>query len=145
MEEAMKTRRVAPFAVLSTLVLVLGAIVGLHELVAVASPSPSADHNVHVRKVQNKWKVVQAQDSTKTLVKAKRGDYIVWKAVGSDAFFQFQDSTLFGTDSGIAAAGKTLRLQVSSTADSGRHIYSVFCLKDRAFATGDSPPVIIVE
>ena len=139
----MKTQRVVLFAAVSTLILMLGAIAGFHELFAVAPPSPSIVHNLHVMKVQNKWKVLE--DSTKTRVVAKREDYIVWKAKDSDVYFQFPDSTLFKTEIGKATAVKPLRLQVSSTADTGRYPYAAFCMKDSAYATGDSPPVIIVR
>jgi hypothetical protein len=79
------------------------------------------------------------------MVTTKKGEAVVWMALGSDVFLQFPDTTLFGTDNATITEGKKLRLQVLPTAKSGRYTYSIFCLTDKAYATGDSPPVIIVE
>ena len=102
-------------------------------------------HALHVRKMRGHWKVAHAEDSTKTQVSVKRGESVSWMAVGSDVVFQFPDSTLFGTYSVSAKAGKTLSLEVSPDAKSGRYVYSIFCVQDVEFATADSPPVIIVQ
>ena len=133
----MKAKHVVLFAVMPALILLSAAITG--------SQPPPKEHPLHIRKVHNKWKVVDSQDSTKSLVKTKKGENIVWKALGTDVYLQFPDSTLFGTESETITSGKTLRLRVLPTAQSGRYPYAVFCVTGKAYATGDSPPVIIVE
>lgn len=109
------------------------------------SSGQGQEHALQVRMMKGHWKVVDAADSTKSLVTAQRGDAISWMPIGSDAYFQFPDSTLFGVYSVSAKAGKKLSLTVSPEAKSGKYTYSIFCLKDAQFATGDSPPVIIIE
>jgi|GEM_PF-2344020 len=108
-------------------------------------PPPPATHELEIKKVNNKWKVVLKSDSTKTTVHAKRGDKIVWTAVGTDAYFQFMDEYLVGKFTDFARAGTTKPLNIGNKAKDSINVYAVFCLTDKVFATGESPPMIIIE
>jgi hypothetical protein len=141
----MKLHRLVSLGVITALILIGGITTGPHGLFAVEQQNSPKEHPLHIKKMKGHWKVVDATDSTKTLVKAKRGENISWMPLGSDVSFQFPDSTLFGTYSVTAKAGKELSLEVLPEAQPGRYTYSIFCLKDAVFATGDSPPVIIIE
>ena len=103
------------------------------------------EHKLKILKVNNKWKVVHEEDITKVKIKAKRGEKIVWTASGSDMYFQFMDEKLFGNYTRTLKDGQKLVLPIGSEAKLGSHPYAVFCLTDKAFATGESPPTIIVE
>lgn len=105
----------------------------------------SAQHELLVKKVRNEWKVVSSQDETKTQIRAKRGDRISIQAEGSDIYFQFMDSKLFGDYTRVLKKGQQVVLNISRLAKVGSHRYAAFCLEDKVFATGESPPVIIVE
>ncbi len=108
-------------------------------------PSQVKEHKLSIQKVKNKWKVVDEMDTTKTMVKAKRGERIVWIAKGSDVYFQFMDQKLFGDYTRSLKNGQRLVLTIGSQAKGGPNRYAVFCMADKAFATGESPPVIIIE
>jgi hypothetical protein len=99
-------------------------------------------HEIRIEKIHNRWKVVSATGDT---VKAKRGELIVWTPVESDMYFQFMDDKLFGGFTHKRKAGQKLSLAVANGARKGVNAYAVFCLADSAFATGDSPPIIIIE
>ena len=106
---------------------------------------PKKDHPFQIKKQKGEWKVVDETDSTNTVIRATKGDMVTWKPIGSDVVFQFPDTTLFGTYGAEAKAGKKVSLEVRPDAKPGRYVYSVFCLKDGKFATGNSPPVIIID
>jgi len=114
-----------------------------------ASSLPPQDgpqqHRFRIAKLNNQWKVHDSKDSRTRVIRAKRGDVVYWTAAGSDLYFQFPDSTLFESSEAAVADGKELALTVSKNAAPGRYTYSVFCMKERKFATGDSPPVIIIR
>ncbi len=99
-------------------------------------------HELAIKKIGGEWKVVHAQDPAEKKVKAKKKDKITWKAEGTDVYFQFMDEQLFGR---YKEHGKNVTLTVTDSAKLGSHFYAVFCLADCTFATGDSPPEIIVE
>jgi hypothetical protein len=141
----MKLHRLVPLAVMAALILMGAVITASNGLLADQTQKPPKEHPFNIKKMKGHWKVVGADDSTNTIVRAKRGEKVTWKPVGSDVVFQFPDSTLFGTYSVAAKAGKKLSLEVLPEAKSGRYIYSIFCLKDGEFATGNSPPVIIID
>ena len=140
----MKTKRVALFAVIAALILMGGVVTWSFKIFAVASQTPPTVHALSIMKVNNVWKVVDAEDSTKTLVIAKRGEKVIWTARGSDVYFQFMDKKLFGWNTKTLKDGRQLVLPVGRLARSGPNPYAVFCLADKQFATGDSAPVIII-
>jgi hypothetical protein len=113
-------------------------------------PEPEA-HYLTVKKQQNRWRVVDAQDSTKFVILVRRGDTVTWTAHGSDAYFQFMDSTLVVDKEGNRiyrmniADGQSRGLIIGQNARRGPHQYAVFVIRDTAFARGQSPPQIIVR
>ncbi|MEJ2636585.1 MAG: hypothetical protein P8184_14995 [Calditrichia bacterium] len=127
------------------LLALLISFAGLPPSLLSQQPQKPKEHKLSILKIKKKWKVARSNDSTQTRVVAQRGDKIVWKAKGSDVFFQFSDDKLFGEYNATLKNGKKLELTVGPEARSGPNVYSVFCLADSSFATGDSPPVIIVE
>ena len=98
------------------------------------------EHKLLIKKIKNKWKVVDASDTTRTKIYAKRGEKITWTAVGTDAYFQFMGIKLFGNYTKSLKAGQKLTLVIGNKARLGIHQYAVFCLPDKEFAEGDSPP-----
>lgn len=137
-----RTGLLAAFAVL---ILIGGLMNSPYKLFGVELQNPPAQHNLLVTKVQSKWKVVDAQDTTSTTVKAKRGEQIIWTAKGSDVYFQFLDDKIFGDYARSLKDGKKLVLTVGAGAKTGPNPYAVFCISDLEYATGGSPPVIIVD
>lgn len=103
------------------------------------------EHRVSIKKMNNKWKSVDARDSSKTAVKCRVGEKVIWDAEESDLYFQFMDETLFGVYTTSIKRGDSLTLTVDSRAKRGTHPYAVFCLSDKEFAEGNSPPKIIIE
>lgn len=101
--------------------------------------------NLLVKKINGTWKVVDAADSSKTSVKAKRGYKITWTAEGTDVYFQFMDDKLVGKFKNALKDGKSISLNIGPNAKTGDNSYAVFCTADMEFAEGNSPPVIIVE
>ena len=149
-EGRMKKTRVAMLAAISALILLAGVAMNIGGLfagqpqeAAKVTKAPKA-HPLHLKKIHNKWKVAHP-DSTTSPVTASKGDSVVWMAMGSDVYIQFGDSTVFGTYNAMVQAGGKLTLTVQPVAKPGRYPYAVFCLKDKEFATADSPPVIIIE
>ncbi len=107
--------------------------------------NPSQEYHLLIMKIKKDWKVVSAQDTTRTTVRVKKGDKIIWTAHGSDVYMQFIDQKLFGKYTQFIADGDQLRVTVGNLAKKGNNPYAVFCTADMQFATGDSPPVIIVD
>jgi hypothetical protein len=117
-------------------------------------PPPAATYNLKVVKVDGVWRVVDASDYSKRKVKVKRKDKIVWKAEGSDVYFQFSNKlfnavdeadTLSGGYTTFLRDGRKLKLKVKDDAPSGTYEYAVFCTADGVFAQGESPPKIVIE
>lgn len=120
------------------------------------SPQGSKTHNVTVKKIGNQWTVIV--DTTvlgkKTELKVKKNERIIWTVEGSDAYFQFSDSTLFDPEGQedkledgyvkYLKAGKKLRLKVRDLPPM-TVTYAIFCLKDNKFAIQSSPPKIIIQ
>lgn len=102
-------------------------------------------HYLSIKKIGKEWKVVDAADNKKTEVKAKKGERIAWKPEGTEVFFQFMDDKLFKKYNEKSKSGKELVLKINGNAAKKTYAYAVFCLADSTFATGDSPPKIIVE
>ncbi len=107
--------------------------------------SPAKEHKLLVKKIKNQWKVVLESDTNSTQVRGKRGDKIVWTAEGTDAYFQFMDTKLFGDYTRHLKSGQKLILVIGANAKTGINEYAVFCYTDKQYATGDSPPKIIIE
>lgn len=98
-----------------------------------------------VGKMQKTWRVYENKNHGNHVIKASVGDTITWSAVGTKLVFQFPDTTLFGKDNATVQDGQSLSLVVLKSAKKGRHVYAVFCTKGGVFASGDSPPVIIIQ
>ena len=45
----------------------------------------------------------------------------------------------------VLKKGQKLVLKVGENAPKGSHVYAAFCIEDREYTEGNSPPVIIVE
>ncbi len=118
-------------------------------------PSPPAkDVDLKIVKVEGVWKVVDASDSTKTMVKVKKKDTIIWTAEGTDTYFQFPAKLFNAVGKADSLAdgytkflkdGKKLKLKVKDDALAGTYDYAVFCTADGEFAQGESPPKIVIE
>lgn len=104
----------------------------------------SKEHKLVVKKVQNQWKVILEGD-TVTTPRAKRGERVTWTAESTDVYFQFMDIRLFGDYTRRLKEGQKLTLVVSANATIGENRYAAFCYADKQYATGDSPPRIIIE
>jgi hypothetical protein len=141
----MNNQRTIVYTLSVILVLAVASLAVLYIVRASSAPPSPEIHHLVIMKVQDTWKVVQEEDSTRTLVVARKGDRIRWIARGSDVYFQFMDARIFGGHTQMLPDGKELTLTVSRVARAGENPYAVFCLKDREFARGDSPPVIIIE
>ena len=102
-------------------------------------------HYLSIKKIGKEWKVVDANDNNKTKVKAKKGERISWKAEGTEVYFQFMDDKLFKKYNEKSKSGKPMVLKINGNAEKKTYAYAVFCLEDSSFATGDSPPKIIVD
>jgi hypothetical protein len=140
----MKNKRVALLAAITALILLAIFATETRGLFAGEPQKAPKEHPLHIKKMNKEWGVVHS-DGTRKPVTASRGENIVWTAFGSDVFLQFPDSTLFGTYTATITAGKKLTLTVMPAAKAGRYLYSAFCLTDKKFARGDSPPIIIIE
>ncbi|MEX0736051.1 MAG: hypothetical protein WD182_01320 [Bacteroidota bacterium] len=138
----MRYRRFLLLTTALAAVLTAVVMVGPDARSAIGSQPQVKKHDISILKIKNRWKVVSATGDT---VKAKRGEQIVWTAVGSDMYFQFMDDKLFGGFTRKLKAGQKLNLPVATGARRGVNAYAVFCLADKEFATGDSPPIIIIE
>ncbi len=112
----------------------------------------------------NKWKVVNPDGSAGPLY-VRKGDRIVWKIEGTDAFFQFPRSDHFHIDTKTSKGGKRtdpwlfeigpdggqISVLISQRACPGAHPYSVFCNVSKkmnvpvtGYAEGGSPPEFII-
>lgn len=131
-------------AAITALILLASVTIDIRGLFAGEPQKAPKEHPLHIKKINSEWRVVYP-DGTRKPVTASKGDSVVWTAFGSDVFLQFPDSNIFGTYTATISAGKTLTLTVKPTADTGSYPYSAFCLKDRKFARGDSPPIIIIQ
>lgn len=140
----MKNKRVALLAAITALILLASVTIETRGLLAGEPQKAPKEHPLDIKKIKDKWKVVHP-DSTSKPVKASKGEKIVWTAVGSAVYFQFGDSTVFGTYYAVIKAGDTLTLTVQPTAEPGSYPYAAFSLTGKKFATGDSPPIIIIE
>ena len=102
-------------------------------------------HKFSVGKMDKTWRVYEDKNHGNHVIKASVGDTVTWTASGTNLVFQFPEKTLFGTDNATIQDGKSLTLVVQPSAKKGRHIYAVFCTKGGVYASGDSPPVIIIQ
>lgn len=122
--------------------------------VVVPDSPPAKKYELKVIKVDGEWKVVDATDYSKSKVKVKKKDTIIWTVAGSDAYFQFPanlfnpvneaDSLVEGYTK-FVRDGKKLKLKVKDDAPAGTYEYAVFCTADGVFAKGESPPKIVIE
>jgi hypothetical protein len=117
-------------------------------------PPDPKKYNLVITKVNNVWKVVDETDYTKTKIKVKKKETIIWKANGTDAYLQFPDKLFSAVDAEdslnngytkLLKDGKRLKLKVKDDVLSGTYEYAVFCTADGVFASGDSPPRIVIE
>jgi hypothetical protein len=104
-------------------------------------------HHMTVRMLDRVWRVVDAQDSSKFIIQARRGDTISWTTQGSDASFQFPHAALFveGIIQLTLDDGESVTLTVSPSARKGAYPYAVFIHRDNVYARGQSPPEIIIR
>lgn len=111
-------------------------------------------YNLVIVKVKNDWKVADETDYTKTRVSVKKKEIIIWTAKGTDAYLQFPGKLFNAVDAEDSLKngytkflkdGKKLKLKVKDDALAGTYEYAVFCTKDGAYATGDSPPRIVIQ
>jgi len=110
----------------------------------VQGQSPPVEHELVVKKINDVWRVVHADDELKSDVTVRRGDRIRWTVEGSNASFQFSDDRLFGGGTRTIRDGNPLVLAVRGGAEFGIYTYSVFLHEDQQFAVGNSPPRIFV-
>jgi hypothetical protein len=129
-----------------SLIVALVFIVGIiWSSTSLLGQGPPKAVEISITKVKKKWKVVDSTDSTKTDIKGKRGQKIVWTANGSDVYFQFLDENLVGNYTRRLKDGQKLTLVIGPNAKKGVNYYAVFCLSDSTYAEGGSPPKITIE
>ena len=118
------------------------------------APPASTVYELKVIKVEGVWRVVDASDYSKTSVKVKQKDTIVWTVAGTNTYFQFPAKlfnpvetadSLIGGYTKFVRDGKKLKLKVKDHAPPGEYEYAVFCTADGVFAQGESPPNIVIE
>ena len=111
-------------------------------------------YNLVISKVNGEWKVTDATDYTKTKIRVKKKETIIWTANGTDVYLQFPDKLFNAVDpedslkngyTKFLKNGKKVKLKVRDDVLAGTYEYAVFCTADGVFATGDSPPKIIIE
>ncbi len=115
---------------------------------------PANVYNLKIIKIDGTWKVVDASDYSKTKIRVKKKDIIVWTAEGTDVYFQFPGKLFNPTAAADSLKdgytkflkdGKKLKLKVRSDALSGIYEYAVFCTANGEFAKGESPPKIVID
>ena len=120
----------------------------------VPDSTPANKYKLKVIKIDGEWKVVDASDYSKTHVKVKQNDTIVWTVAGTNTYFQFPAKlfnpvgiadSLIGGYTKFVRDGKKLKLKVKDDAPAGIYEYAVFCTADGVFAIGESPPNIVIE
>ena len=114
------------------------------EMVQAQPENQPTEHNLVIKKINNEWRVVQADDETKSTIMVNRGDRVRWVVEGSGASFQFEDENLFGGNTRVIQENNPLVLAVGNSARIGTFTYAVFIHTDQVFARGESPPRIIV-
>ncbi|HTP13852.1 MAG TPA: hypothetical protein VMM37_09480 [Bacteroidota bacterium] len=139
----MKKRLFLPLIAAS--VIVLGVVTQPQGTATGPQQKGPREHRFRIGKLNNQWKVHDPQNPQNRIIRASQGDRVIWTAAGSELYFQFPDETVFDSAGATIADGKELALTVSKNAKPGRYTYSVFCIKDKKFATGDSPPTIIIQ
>ncbi len=140
----MKRKHIVLIAAIAVMISAAGFSSGSRKLNSEILPMAPKDHQLTIKKISGEWKVVLTQDPTKK-VKAKRKDKITWNVEGTDVFFQFMDEGLFGTFKTHGKKNKKVTLTIKDNTAFGTYGYAVFCLEDSTFATGNSPPEIIIE
>lgn len=127
-------------------VLGLFLVFGLFSEMVQAQPeNRPTEHTLVIKKINDEWRVVHADDETKSTIVVNRRDRIRWVVEGSGASFQFDDENLFGGNTRVIQEGNPLVLAVGNSARIGAYTYAVFIHTDQVFARGESPPRIIVE
>jgi hypothetical protein len=139
----MRHRLFLPLIVSCTLL--FAGLILPHALSTAPAQDNAHQHRFRIAKLNGLWKVHDPKDTRTRIIRASAGDDVIWNAGGSDLYFQFPDTTLFGANEATVADGDDLTLTVSAGAKPGRYTYSVFCSKENKFATGDSPPIIIIK
>lgn len=105
----------------------------------------STEHRLEVKLIDNEWRVVLEGDEHQSDITVRRGDRVRWVVRGSDASFQFLETTLFGDGSRIVRDGRPLVLAIRTEAPDGIYPYAVFIHNDLEYARGQSPPRIIID
>lgn len=96
--------------------------------------------------VDDVWKIVDADDITRTEIVVARGDTVVWTAPENrDLYFQFMDDALTGSYTEELPEGESLTIVIGNNAAEGDHPYAVFVYEARVFAQGESPPRMIIR
>ncbi|MEM8488601.1 MAG: hypothetical protein AAF564_23840 [Bacteroidota bacterium] len=128
------------------------------------NPKEGATYQLNVKVGENnRWRVENADGSHGPLY-VRKGDRIVWKIEGTDAFFQFPRSDHFFLDSKTDGAkqpdpwlieigpdGGQVSVVIAERACPGAYAYSVFCNVSKksnipvtGYAEGGSPPEFII-
>lgn len=121
----------------------VGLLTAAVSVVSLGQQPALKDINLSVKKIGNVWKVVVAGTTT-TEVHVVKGQRVIFTAEGSDLYFQFDNTNLFGGHTKFLKNGQKLTLGVGAVAK-GIYVYSVFCDGPKAYAEGGSPPKIIVD
>jgi outer membrane receptor protein involved in Fe transport len=130
----------------------------------IQNPPPQTVHRIKLKITQLKdgtWKVkVDSIDGHKNTtnsdtVRVNRKTMITWEVKGTDAYFQFPDDLFNKTTSGADTLsdnyttfirdGHKLKLKIKADAPKKTYVYSIFCTNGNKYASGDSPPKIIVN
>ena len=131
-------------AIATATLLILAAICFNPEQQAQAQTRPT-EHRLEVKLIDSEWRVVLEGDEQQSDITVRRGDRVRWVVQGSDASFQFLETTLFGDGSRTVRDGRPMVLAIRDEAADGIYPYSVFIHNDLEYARGQSPPRIIID
>jgi len=140
----MNVKRVVLLVAVIVAVLLAGIATQTGTVFAGGPQNGPKKHLVHVKTHHNKKKIVH-EDGTTGAIEALKGEIVTWKAEGSDVYFQFPDTSIFGIHYAFVKDSNELTLTVQPSAVPGTYPYAAFCIQDSSYAQGDSPPVIIIH
>ncbi|NBB85681.1 MAG: hypothetical protein GVY12_05575 [Bacteroidetes bacterium] len=130
---------------IATILMLSAACFSLGQEVQAQNPTRPTEHRLEVKQIDQEWRVVLEGDERQSDITVRRGDRVRWVVQGSDASFQFLETTLFGDGSRVIRDGRPLVLTIRTEAADGIYPYAVFIHEDLEYARGQSPPRIIID
>ncbi len=110
---------------------------------AQAQPGGQKEVHIEITKIGQIWRAI-LQGYPDSAVHVAANQKVIFHAVGTDVYFQFDNDKLFGGHTQYVKSGESLKLSVGQI-KRGEYTYAAFCLTPKKFAEGNSPPKIIVD